>query len=95
MGGRLDGKTAIVIGAAQGIGAGIAEVMAEPIFRREFEQQKVRPGPVILMALNIDRRREHPIRRRREQTVFGLHGERMTVLDAARDDRGDPRPRLR
>jgi len=29
MGGRLDGKTAVVIGAAQGIGAGIAEVMAE------------------------------------------------------------------
>ena len=29
MGGRLDGKTAIVIGAAQGIGAGIAEVLAE------------------------------------------------------------------
>jgi 3-oxoacyl-[acyl-carrier protein] reductase len=27
--GRIDGKTAIVIGAAQGIGAGIAEVMAE------------------------------------------------------------------
>lgn len=52
MGGRLDGKTAIVIGAAQGIGAGIAEVMAEQGARLVIADRNADVGEVTAERLS-------------------------------------------
>jgi 3-oxoacyl-[acyl-carrier protein] reductase len=52
MGGRLDGKTAIVIGAAQGIGAGIAEVLAEQGARLVIADRNVDMGEATAERLN-------------------------------------------
>jgi 3-oxoacyl-[acyl-carrier protein] reductase len=52
MGGRLDGKTAIVIGAAQGIGAGIAEVMAEQGARLVIADRNADVGEATAGRLN-------------------------------------------
>jgi 3-oxoacyl-[acyl-carrier protein] reductase len=49
---RLDGKTAIVIGAAQGIGAGIAEVLAEQGARLVIADRNADVGEATAERLN-------------------------------------------
>jgi 3-oxoacyl-[acyl-carrier protein] reductase len=52
MTGRLEGKTAVVIGAAQGIGAGIAEVMAEQGARLIVADRNAEAGAATAKRLN-------------------------------------------
>ena len=77
MGGRLDGKTAIVIGAAQGIGAGIAEVLAEQGARLVIADRNADVGEGTAERLN-----------RHSPTIFvkadvSSKADNLTIVDAA------------